>query len=250
MAQPNQSRGTASFETCSSLVIPGRIPLSLFVPHTGAGPGVIPGRSRPWRGSHLLAVYPWAAEPAIVFCCVLSDGKQVPAIQTGSPNPLAFVPPGQPGCSFALEPKHPFKGFLSPSTCLGFNSVLAHLSWVIKHERVQPRDLPVLCSAGRGGGSLRHNSWQQGRLGSEGSGVPTGGCVPPVPPVPAAWTQRVCRPRQSCSGFILPTRCPRLPGKGEQSQLIPGGDGSTVYFTCYHATHGLHTLATYENLPP
>lgn len=247
MAQPNQSRGTASFETCSSLVIPGRIPLSLFVPHTGAGPGVIPGRSRPWRGSHLLAVYPWAAEPAIVFCCVLSDGKQVPAIQTGSPNPLAFVPPGQPGCSFALEPKHPFKGFLSPSTCLGFNSVLAHLSWVIKHERVQPRDLPVLCSAGRGGGSLRH---PPGRLGSEGSGVPTGGCVPPVPPVPAAWTQRVCRPRQSCSGFILPTRCPRLPGKGEQSQLIPGGDGSTVYFTCYHTTHGLHTLATYENLPP
>lgn len=115
------------------------------------GPGVIPGRSCPWRGGHLLAVYPWAAEPAIVFCCVLSDGKQVPAIQTGSPNPLAFVPPGLPGCGFALEPKHPFKGFLSPSTCLGFNSVLAHLSWVIKHERAEPRDLPVLCSAGRGG---------------------------------------------------------------------------------------------------
>lgn len=149
MAQPSQSRGTVSFETCSSLVIPGRIPFSLSVAHTGAGPGVTPGGAALGGAGHLLAVYPCAAEPAIVFCCLLSDGKQVPAIQTGSPNPPAFVPPGQPGCGFALEPKYPFKGFLSPSTCLGFNSVLAHLSWVIKHERAEPRDLP--CCALQGG---------------------------------------------------------------------------------------------------
>lgn len=165
-------------------------------------------------------------------------GNRCQPSQTGSPNPLAFVPPGRPGCGFALEPKHPFKGFLSPSTCLGFNSVLAHLSWVIKHERAEPRDLPVLCSAERGGGSLRH---LPGWLGSKESDVPTGGRVPPVP---AAWTQRVHRPCSSCSGFILPMQCPRLPGKREQSKLIPGRDGSTVCFTCYHATHNLHTLAT------
>lgn len=142
-------------------------------------------------------------------------GNRCQPSQTGSPNPPAFTPPGQPGCGFALEPKHHYKGFLSPSTCLGFNSVLAHLSWAIKHERAEPRDLPVLCSAERGGGSLRH---LLGRLGSKGSDVPAGGRVPAVP---AAWTQRVRRPRGSCSGFILPVQCPRLPGKEEQSKPGP-----------------------------
>lgn len=143
-------------------------------------------------------------------------GNRCQPSQTGSPNPSAFMPPAQPGCGFALEPKHHYKGFLSPSTCLGFNSVLAHLSWAIKHERAEPRDLPVLCSAGRGGGSLWH---LPGQLGSKGSDVPAGGCVSAVPAVPAAWTLRVCQPLRS--GFILPVPCPRLPGKGEQSKPRP-----------------------------
>lgn len=49
------------------------------------------------------------------------------------------------GRSFALEPKHHhYKGFFSPplpsSICLGFNSLLAHLSRAIKHVRGEPRD--------------------------------------------------------------------------------------------------------------
>lgn len=37
---------------------------------------------------------------------------------------------------------------------------------------------------------------------------------------------------------------------GLEELLVPGGDGSAVHFTSYHTTHNLHTLATYENLPP
>lgn len=78
--------------------------------------------------------------------------------------PWPSWPPGQPGCGFALEPKHLFKGFLSPSTCLGFNSVLAHLSWVIKHERAEPRDLPMLCREGRGKPlASPRSAWERGK---------------------------------------------------------------------------------------
>lgn len=84
MAQPNQGRGTVSSETCSSLVISGRIPLSLLSRTPAPGPrgawGRFPGGACAGGAGHLLAVYPCAAEPAIVFGCVLSDGKQVPAI--------------------------------------------------------------------------------------------------------------------------------------------------------------------------
>lgn len=191
-----------------------------------------------------MAVYPCAAEPAIVFCCVLSDGKQVPAIPDRFSKSPSLRASGMARLRLCSRAKAPLQRIpLPPSTCLGFNSVLAHLSWVIKHERAEPRDVPVLCSAERGGGSLWH---LPGWLGSKGSDVPTGGHVPPVP---AAWTQRVHQPCRSCSGFILPMQCPRLPGMGEQSKMIPGRDGSTVRFTCYHATHNLRTLATYQNLP-
>lgn len=172
-------------------------------------------------------------------------GNRCQPSQTGSPNPPAFVPPARPGCSFALEPKHPFKGFLSPSTCLGFNSVLAHLSWVIKHERAEPRDLPVLCSAERGGGSLWH---LPGRLWSKGSDVPTGGRVPPVPccppPVPCCLDTEGPSAVRELQRLHSAHAVPQAAWKGEQSRMIPGGDGSTVHFTCYQL------LTIYTPWPP
>lgn len=175
-------------------MISERKPSSLFTPHTGAreqpGKGtprcpddVFPGEVAFCSADHLLAVYPQAAEPAIVFCCALSDGKQVPAIPdrfSKSPGLRATAPSS--AAALLLSQTTTTKDSSPPSICLGFNSLLAHLSWAIKHARDEPRDLPLycilFCRAGRGKAPSPPRSAQK-----QGEGdVPRGGMRPSTLP--------------------------------------------------------------------
>lgn len=127
---------------------------------------------------HLLAVYPRAAEPAIVFCSVLSDGKQVPAIPDRfSKSPGLCATALSSAAALLLSQTTTTKDSPPPSICLGFNSLLAHLSWAIKHARDEPRDLPLYCilfyRAGRGKAPSPPRPAQK-----QGEEVPHGGMRP------------------------------------------------------------------------
>lgn len=140
------SSGASCFQPCSSSVGAGGSLHPSSPPCQGEAQGaVFQKRPCPCGAHHLLAVYPQAAEPAIVFCCVSSGGKQVPATPDRfSKSPSLCATALGPAAALLWSQTTTTKDSSPPSICLGFNSLLAHLSWAIKHARDEPRGLTPL----------------------------------------------------------------------------------------------------------
>lgn len=76
-----------------------------------------------------------AAEPAIVFCLVLSDGEQVPAVSDRFWKSLGLR--AEIGAALLSSQISTTKDS-SPRLGKGLNSLLAHLSRAIKRARAKP----------------------------------------------------------------------------------------------------------------
>lgn len=151
-------------------------------------------------------------------------GNRCQPSQTGSRNPpgLRATAPSW-AAALLLSQTTTTKDSSPSSICPGFNSLLAHLSWAIKHARDEPRErarrCSLFCGAGRGE-KLLHLPGRLRSMGKEMS--PVEGCAPAC--------RRVRQPRRSRCGFILPMRRNKLLGEagGKEEQALgelrrPGG---------------------------
>lgn len=165
-------------------------------PFTPLSPAVPGGDSReeepPLAVPHLLAVYPCAAEPAIVFCCLLSDGKQVPAVPDRSPKSPGLGATGTgPAVPLLSSQSIPSKDSSLPPPAWGLIlSSLIELGDKARESRAKrPAQSAVLCREGRGKPMAPPRlGWEQGKgLSLLSLCLDTVGMCPSCP---CAWTQQ------------------------------------------------------------
>lgn len=180
-----------------------------------------------------------------------------------SPGPCATA--SSSAAALLLSQTTTTKDSSPPSICLGFNSLLAHLSWAIKHARDEPRDLPLCCiwfyRAGRGKAPSPPGSAQE-----QGEGdVPRGGTRPCLLPEQSGSVGHAGAPAAS----FCPCNATSCSGGGEEQARASRScyhqeeDGSTVpaglslrrrpqrrekQCAFHRAAHDRHVLAAHGNL--